>query len=128
MPVLLYRKESAHEEEIDQSFLDFRRNCLRTPCWPVRTCDGLWRGVRGEQGLRLDDEVKAARQILIYVGLTVVGSLSSAGTIILLNNAHVEFGAPKEVMRDEVQTLVVASLGPIGTVIAGLRWLRYRFF
>ena len=68
------------------------------------------------------------RRILIAFGLTVAGAVSAIGTIVVLDESHDSLKAPEDVLRISAVSAAVVLLGPIGTIIAGLRWLRYRFF
>jgi len=68
------------------------------------------------------------RKLVILYLATVVGTLSSFGTVVLMDDANKNYHAPIDFLKSERATKVIVASSLPGTMVAGLRWLRYRFF
>lgn len=57
---------------------------------------------------------------------SIVGAGSAIASILVLDITHKEEDSPVDVLDSEAITVAVVSLGLIGTLITGVRWLYYR--
>ena len=67
------------------------------------------------------------RKLALALGLTVVGGASALGTIRVMFETHDSLGAPDVICDSESASIALVAAGPIGTLIAGIRWIYYRW-
>jgi hypothetical protein len=65
------------------------------------------------------------KKIMIGFGLSVFAGVSTITTVSMLDESHEYCGAPEPPFGSFRNGVIVIALGPIGTLIAGIRWLYY---